>query len=178
MPTRGEIQEDIIRRKGTAQDEVRRAYLRQLADHTGRDTILYASAFTSRGSDVPPLALSVTLDDVQGFMAALHGLKHHELDLILHSPGGSMEAADQIVQYLRSKYRHSLRVSVPPGHLPSDAVRANDRESQWQRNLHDRADRGGGGPCSWPGWLTTACSGGGRAGGGSFCGRGGGAGWT
>jgi len=33
-------------------------------------------------------------------MAALHGLKNDKLDLILHSPGGSLDAADQIVQYL------------------------------------------------------------------------------
>ncbi len=112
MPTRGEIQEDILRRKAAGQDEVRRSFLKQLAELTGRDTVLYASAFTSVAPHVPPLALSVSLDDVQGFMAALHGLKGDELDLILHSPGGSMEAADQIVQYLRSKYRH-IRAIVP-----------------------------------------------------------------
>jgi hypothetical protein len=45
-------------------------------------------------------------------MASLHNLKGRELDLILHSPGGSLEAADQIVQYLRAKYEH-IRVIVP-----------------------------------------------------------------
>jgi hypothetical protein len=45
-------------------------------------------------------------------MSALHGLKGTELDLVLHSPGGSMEAADQIVQYLRSKYKH-IRAIIP-----------------------------------------------------------------
>jgi len=45
-------------------------------------------------------------------MSALHGLKGDNLDLILHSPGGSMEAADQIVQYLRRKYKH-IRAIIP-----------------------------------------------------------------
>lgn len=112
MPTRGEIQEDIVRRKNASQDDVRRGYARNLSAYTKRDTILYASAFTSRGTAVPPIALALTLDDLQGFMAALHGLKGDSLDLILHSPGGSMEAADQLVQYLRSKYGR-IRAIVP-----------------------------------------------------------------
>jgi hypothetical protein len=49
---------------------------------------------------------------MQGFMSAIHGLKSDKLDLILHSPGGSMEAAEQIVQYLRAKYKH-IRAFVP-----------------------------------------------------------------
>ena len=43
---------------------------------------------------------------------SLHKLKGDGLDLILHSPGGSLEAADQIVQYLRAKYKH-IRAIVP-----------------------------------------------------------------
>jgi len=113
MPTRNEIQQEILNRKGAAQDEVRREYLRRLAGHTGRDTILYASAFTSqKGQAIPGVVLSVTLDDVQSFMSALHGLKNDKLDLVLHSPGGSMEAAEQIVQYLRAKYGH-IRAVIP-----------------------------------------------------------------
>jgi hypothetical protein len=45
-------------------------------------------------------------------MSALYGLKNDQLDIIIHSPGGSMEAADQIVQYLRSKYNH-IRAIIP-----------------------------------------------------------------
>lgn len=113
MPTRHEIQIEIIRKKSTAQDEIRRRYLKRLARYTKRDTIIYASAFSAnKGLEIPGIFMSVTLDDVQSFMSALHGLKGEELDLILHSPGGSMEAADQIVQYLRSKYRH-IRAIIP-----------------------------------------------------------------
>ncbi|NJK32058.1 MAG: serine protease [Deltaproteobacteria bacterium] len=45
-------------------------------------------------------------------MAALIGIEGPNLDLILHSPGGSAEAVAQIVQYLRPKYV-DLRVIIP-----------------------------------------------------------------
>ncbi len=113
MPARNEIQEAILRRKGTAQDDVRRDYLKKLTELTGRDTILYASAFASpKSPQIPGIAFSITSDDIQGFMSAMHGLKGDKLDIILHSPGGSMEAADQIVQYLRRKYNH-IRAIIP-----------------------------------------------------------------
>lgn len=113
MPNLNDIQQQVLREKSAAQDVVRQRFLKRLVSYTKRDTILYASAFTSnKGAEVPPAALSVSAEDMQGFMASLHGLKGKQLDLILHSPGGSMEAADQIVQYLRSKYEH-IRAIVP-----------------------------------------------------------------
>ena len=54
----------------------------------------------------------ILVDDLQGFMAAQHELKGPDLDLIVHSPGGSSEAAEQIVRYLRSRYSY-IRVIVP-----------------------------------------------------------------
>src|SRR6267378_2613708 len=54
----------------------------------------------------------IWIDDVQGFMAAQHDLKGEKLDLIIHSTGGSGEAAEQIDNYLRQKYSH-IRVIVP-----------------------------------------------------------------
>ena len=113
MPTLNEISDEVQARRDRAQDDIRRSYLKKLSELTGRDTIVYASAFSSyKGPSIPGLALSVTLEDIQGFMSALHGLSGKNLDLVLHSPGGSMEAAEQIVQYLRSKYTH-IRAIVP-----------------------------------------------------------------
>jgi len=112
MPARNEIQEDILRRKATAQDDVRRCYLRKLSELTGRDTVLYASAFTSpKSPHVPGIVFTITPDDIQGFMSALHGLTGDKLDLILHSPGGSMEAADQEEQ-LANKALHLTAVPL------------------------------------------------------------------
>lgn len=109
MPARSEIQAEIT----AAQDRVRRKYLKNLARHTGTDTILYASAFTSkRIPNLPSYVISVTIEDMQGFMAAVHGLKGPNLDLILHSPGGSLEAAEQIVKYLRAKFTR-IRAFIP-----------------------------------------------------------------
>ena len=45
-------------------------------------------------------------------MEVTYGLKGLELDLILHSPGGSPEAAEAIVSYLRSRFS-DIRVIVP-----------------------------------------------------------------
>lgn len=45
-------------------------------------------------------------------MEVCHGLPGPHLDLILHSPGGSAEAAASIVRYLRTKFTH-IRVFVP-----------------------------------------------------------------
>lgn len=114
MPTKVEIQKEIADLKGSAQDIVRHRHLTAAAEISGRDTILYASAWTSpkRLQKLPAQLLSLSPDDVQGFMASIHGLTGTELDLVLHSPGGSSETADQIVQYLRSKYRH-IRAIVP-----------------------------------------------------------------
>jgi ATP-dependent protease ClpP protease subunit len=113
MPTLNDIQQTILNKKNTSQDEVRRDYLKKLSDYTDRDVIIYASAFaTTKAAIIPGLLLSVVTDDMQGFMSAMHGMKRDKLDLILHSPGGSMEAAEQIVLYLRSKYKH-IRAIVP-----------------------------------------------------------------
>lgn len=113
MSTRSELQNKIIELKSTAQDTIRRELLTQLTAYTKRDTILYCSAFaSSKVQHIPPMAVSMTREDIQGFMSAVHGLKRNELDLIIHSGGGSAEAAEQIVQYLRSKYDH-IRVVVP-----------------------------------------------------------------
>jgi len=113
MPSRNEIQDEIIKAKGGAQDSIRRKYLTELSTYTGRDTIMISSAFSSgKVQNLPTFLISITNEDIQGVMSALHGLKNNELDIILHSPGGSLEAAEQIVNYLRNKYEH-IRAIIP-----------------------------------------------------------------
>lgn len=116
MPTWGEILKELQQTQGNLPpgvspfDAVRRKYLNALATHTGRDTILYATQWTQPGGD--PELISITPEDVQGFMEVVHGLETDKLDLILHSPGGSAEATEALVTYLRSKFRH-IRVLIP-----------------------------------------------------------------
>jgi Serine dehydrogenase proteinase len=88
-------------------DLVRRKYLTQLHALTGRDTILYSTAWMAGKQDT-----SIVLEDIQGFMGALKGLRGPGLDLILHSPGGSPDATASIVRYLRQRFGN-IRVFVP-----------------------------------------------------------------
>jgi hypothetical protein len=93
-------------------DEIRRKYLVALYGHTQRNVILYAANFTAPPPNVSPSLLSIVDEDLQGIMEVVHGLKGPNLDLILHSPGGSGDAAESIVIYLRSKFK-DVRVIVP-----------------------------------------------------------------
>lgn len=92
-------------------DKLRREALATLHQYTGRNTILYAAGHLQKpqaGQEV----LSISDEDLEGFMEVIYGLEGDQLDLILHSPGGVAEAADSLVQYLRSKLS-DIRVIVP-----------------------------------------------------------------
>jgi hypothetical protein len=122
MPSRNEVVEEILNTKHNAEHIIRRKYLQAMQAYTGRDTVVYAAAFTANKlADASSYYVSITPEDIQGFMSALYGLKGKELDLILHSPGGSLEAVDQIVQYLRSKYTH-IRVIVPQNAMSAASI--------------------------------------------------------
>jgi hypothetical protein len=106
----GEIRTKIQGGDQQAFDTIRSKYLKQLSDFTGRDTIIYATRWTS--GDAPPNLVSITDEDIHAFMEAVSGLKSKNLDLIIHSGGGSAEATDAIVSYLRQKFEH-IRIIVP-----------------------------------------------------------------
>src|SRR6266568_6024701 len=116
MPSWGGILKEISdlkqRDPARALDLVRRKYIASQYAHSKRAVILYATKWTQASEGVPPEMVSVTEGDIQGFMEVLHGVKETSLDLIIHSPGGSLAAADACVQYLRSKF-HYIRVFVP-----------------------------------------------------------------
>lgn len=133
MPSRAEI-EDKLRTAPGPHDVLRRGYLRNLHRLTKRDTILYCSPYsTAKGMIVPGSLQSIGVMDIQGFMAALKGLKGRQLDLIIHSAGGSLEAADQIVQYLRNKYDH-IRVFVPQSAMSAATMIACAADEIWMGN--------------------------------------------
>jgi hypothetical protein len=52
------------------------------------------------------------LGDIQAFMEACSNITEKELDLVITSPGGSPEAAESIISYLRTRFSH-IRVIVP-----------------------------------------------------------------
>lgn len=115
MPTWGGILNELNRPTNPAGildfDGVRRKYLRQLNELTGRGVILYATAwFESR--PISPSRLQIGLPDMQGLMEAVSNIRERELDIILHSSGGSAEAAESMVEYIRERFDH-VRVFVP-----------------------------------------------------------------
>ena len=99
-------------------DRVRRKYLHDLHLHTERQTILYASGWLQK-EDAPAARISINEEDIHALMEVTAGMSGSELDLILHSPGGSVDAAESIVSYLRSRFSH-IRVIIP--HLAMSAA--------------------------------------------------------
>lgn len=116
MPTWGEILRELNNSRnpqggGPDFDGVRRTYLSRLHRLTGRAVILYSTSFLE-SRPTPPLDLQISLADIQGLMETVSNITERNLDLILHSPGGSAEAAESIVAYLRGRFDH-IRVFVP-----------------------------------------------------------------
>jgi ClpP class serine protease len=116
LPTWSEILSELKEAQTThgvsSFDIVRRKYLAALQQHTGRNTVIYASSWMQKRRTSPE-NLSINEQDMQGLMEVFHGLTPSaNLDLILHSPGGSPEATEAMVYYIRSKFSH-VRVIVP-----------------------------------------------------------------
>ena len=86
-------------------------YLQRLSEKTGRNTILYFSAFMHKSKNPD---IEINDKDINAFMENVHGLdKKKGLDLILHSPGGNLAATEQIIYYLNSYFDNDIRAVVP-----------------------------------------------------------------
>lgn len=114
MPNWTQVLEEIVLKAQTstnAVDDVRKKYLGLLQKKTGRNVIAYYSGFLQK----PGYAFGqVNDDDKNGFMNAVHGLDRTQgLDLILHTPGGDLSAAESIVHYLRQMYGTDIRALIP-----------------------------------------------------------------
>jgi len=107
-----EIQQGIQRAQ-TAGDIVRRRYLDQLFNYQQpqRNIIAYYSGFLSK----PAVAgVEINDEDKNGLMLAVHKLdKALGLDLILHTPGGSIATTESIVDYLRRIFGNDIRAIIP-----------------------------------------------------------------
>ncbi len=92
-------------------DIIRRRYLSQLHDVTGRNVIVYYSGWLQkdgvRGHEIND-------EDKNGFMTVIHGMDRDlGLDLVLHTPGGETAATESLVDYLRSMFGTNIRAIVP-----------------------------------------------------------------
>jgi len=125
VPTWGgilkEIQDLIPSQGGEALNNVRNKYLKDLSDYTGRNTIIYATRWTS--GDSTPNTVSINDEDIHAFMEAVSNLEGETLDLILHTGGGSAEATDAIVSYLRQKFT-DIRVIIPQAAMSAGTMLA------------------------------------------------------
>lgn len=115
MPNWNELLQQL-QRAGSAHDVIRRHYLSQLSAHTGRNTIVYYSAWLQKPQffDQQPEPFTVNDNDMNGFMATIHGMdKNLGLDLVLHTPGGDIAATESLVSYLRAMFGTNMRAFVP-----------------------------------------------------------------
>lgn len=92
-------------------DTVRRRYIAKLSEITQRNVIAYYSGWQQKGSLA---GTEIRDEDRDGFMRCMHGLDYSKgLDLILHTPGGSIAATQSIIVYLREKFGRDIRAIVP-----------------------------------------------------------------
>jgi hypothetical protein len=108
-----EVQQSAAARgpQGPDVDGIRLKYINQLHQLSNRAVIVYASGWLrAAGRSFPDYA--VEGGDVHALMESCHAVQGRALDLVLHSPGGSATAAEQIVNYLRTQF-DSIRVIVP-----------------------------------------------------------------
>ena len=114
MPNWNEVLKEIqteTSKAALALDTVRRSYLSKLFAKTGRNVIAYYSGWLSKPGI---LLLDINDEDMNGFMMAVNKLDRTKgLDLILHTPGGSIASTESIVRYLHLMFDKNLRVIVP-----------------------------------------------------------------
>ena len=102
---------DELQAAGSTYDVVRRKYLANLHNLTGRNVIIYYSGWLQK-RDVE--GTEVNDADKNGFMNAIHKLDRDKgLDLLLHTPGGDTAATESLVDYLRSMFGVNIRAIVP-----------------------------------------------------------------
>ena len=119
MPAWSATKEAIARRNNDY-DGIRRERIRAVEEISGRPLIIYATAFLERNK-VAASQGEIGIDnyDPIGFDEVISVIAGDNLDVLLHSPGGSPEVAESIVSLLRSRFS-SLRFIVP--HMAKSAA--------------------------------------------------------
>ena len=109
-----EIREEDLRRvrfEESTFDRVRRKHLKALSEETDRNTICYYSGWLSKPYS---FGMDIQDEDRNGFMMAVHNLDRSKgLDLVLHTPGGEIAAAESLVAYLKKMFGKNIRAIVP-----------------------------------------------------------------
>lgn len=111
MTSWSDIQKEIALNKSVEQpiggyDSVRRSKYNSVKSITGRPLLVYATAFhvPFKNQMAGPF-LSIDLSDKDGFHEIMRNVEGDDVDIFLHSPGGSAEATESIVKMLRSRFK-------------------------------------------------------------------------
>ena len=85
-------------------------YTIELSEKTGRNTIVYYSGWLNTEDE----EVSITSMDKNGFITLIKDLdKSKGLDLILHTPGGSIDATESIIDYIHAVFGDDIRAIIP-----------------------------------------------------------------
>jgi hypothetical protein len=94
-------------------DTFRREKYAAVEKLTGRPFVIYATDFLNKDKvNACRGDVEIDLTDRDGFTEATQAFSEKSVDVMLHSPGGLPEAADSIVQILRSRFDH-IRFVIP-----------------------------------------------------------------
>ncbi len=89
--------------------QLRQACYKEIEDIRGRPLLVYAVKFPL--PPIPPQLpinppISIDLEDLDGFTDLVDSITgQEEVDILLHSPGGSPEATERIVELLRTSFK-------------------------------------------------------------------------
>lgn len=110
------LEEVVSLNQPDALDVVRRRKMKAIQDITGRPLIVYATDFITPHPLKEQFVSNLTvlsLADKDGFDEVTRNLpRGSQIDVLLHSPGGSAEATESIVELLRDRFPH-IRFIIP-----------------------------------------------------------------
>jgi len=103
-----ESQQNLPKNSGiSGYDLVRRNKYKLIKKLTGRPLLVYATAFHNNiKARVAPHLLPIDLSDKDGFYEITRDIPNKEIDIFVHSPGGSAEATESIVKIIRNNFEN------------------------------------------------------------------------
>lgn len=109
-----EIQKEIQKAEALSAankfDLIRTRYLKRLSEKTGRNVICYYSGWLQK----PNVDAGINEEDKNAFMTVINGLDRSKgLDLVLHTPGGMLVAAESLGEYILKMFDNDVRAVVP-----------------------------------------------------------------
>ena len=105
MTTRNEIRNEItaaVKQNPEALEIIIVKKIKDVSDYTQRPLIIYVSDFLNQMKQMLPTFIDWT--DKEGIAEAMEGISGDKVDIFIHSPGGLAEAAQSVVEIIRSKF--------------------------------------------------------------------------